>query len=200
MYQFPQKYCAARLFSTLIIINVSWAAYYYDFWRSCDTEDCSNDAENTEINYILTYKSHKKSYFKFHNITVFWANKSSLGEYKRGLKNILIEVLSSTVYVFLPGLNEGLRGGKYLVRVWLFPSFFSSSDLSPIDRFSSSSLSSRFTSELDEWEEWGRERPDRQKQDEISSRKRWSHGATTALWIGVRRYISIQCTTIRCHV
>ncbi len=33
------------------------SAYYYDFWRSCDTEDCSNDAENTalitEINYIL---------------------------------------------------------------------------------------------------------------------------------------------------
>ncbi len=31
--------------------------YYNDFWRSCDTEDWSNDAENsaliTEINYIL---------------------------------------------------------------------------------------------------------------------------------------------------
>ncbi len=36
----------------------SKSAYYYDFWRSCDTEDWSNDAENTalitEINYILT--------------------------------------------------------------------------------------------------------------------------------------------------
>ncbi len=35
------------------------SAYYYDFWRSCDTEDCSNDAENTalitEINYSLTH-------------------------------------------------------------------------------------------------------------------------------------------------
>ncbi len=35
------------------------SAYYYDFWRSCDTEDCSNDAENTdlitEINYSLKY-------------------------------------------------------------------------------------------------------------------------------------------------
>ncbi len=34
------------------------SAYYYDFWRSCDTEDWSNDAENTdlitEINYSLT--------------------------------------------------------------------------------------------------------------------------------------------------
>ncbi len=42
-----------------MIRDVSWAAYYYDFWRSCDTEDCSNDAENTdlitEINYILLY-------------------------------------------------------------------------------------------------------------------------------------------------
>ncbi len=27
------------------------SAYYYDFWRSCDTEVWSNDAENTEINY-----------------------------------------------------------------------------------------------------------------------------------------------------
>ncbi len=36
----------------------SKSAYYYDFWRSCDTEDWSNDAENTdlitEINYSLT--------------------------------------------------------------------------------------------------------------------------------------------------
>ncbi len=30
--------------------------YYYDFWRSCDTEDWSNDAENSAlINYILLY-------------------------------------------------------------------------------------------------------------------------------------------------
>ncbi len=40
----------------------SKSAYYNDFWRSCDTEDWSNDAENTEINYILTY-SHKKQIF-----------------------------------------------------------------------------------------------------------------------------------------
>ncbi len=37
----------------------SKSEYYYDFWRSCDAEDCSNDAENTdlitEINYILTH-------------------------------------------------------------------------------------------------------------------------------------------------
>ncbi len=38
----------------------SKSAYYYDFWRSCDTEDWSNDAENTEINYIHI----ENSYFK----------------------------------------------------------------------------------------------------------------------------------------
>ncbi len=35
------------------------SVYYNDFWRSCDTEYCSNDAENTalitEINYSLKY-------------------------------------------------------------------------------------------------------------------------------------------------
>ncbi len=38
------------------------------FWRSCDTEDWSNDAENsaliTEINYILTDIHKENSYFK----------------------------------------------------------------------------------------------------------------------------------------
>ncbi len=46
----------------------SKSAYYYDFWRSWDTEDCSNDAENTalitEINYILTDIHIEDSYFK----------------------------------------------------------------------------------------------------------------------------------------
>ncbi len=35
--RFPRKYSAARLFSTLIIIRNVSRAYYYDFWRSCDT-------------------------------------------------------------------------------------------------------------------------------------------------------------------
>ncbi len=43
-------------------------AYYYDFWRSCDTEDCSNDAENTalitEINDSLTDIHTENSCFK----------------------------------------------------------------------------------------------------------------------------------------
>ncbi len=46
----------------------SKSAYYYDFWRSCDTEDWSNDAENTdfitEINYMLHYIYTEISYFK----------------------------------------------------------------------------------------------------------------------------------------
>ncbi len=45
----------------------SKSAYYYDFWRSCDTEDCSNDAENTalitEINYSLTHIHIENCYF-----------------------------------------------------------------------------------------------------------------------------------------
>ncbi len=42
----------------------SKSAYYYDFWRSCDTEDWSNDAENTEINYSLTHIHIENSYLK----------------------------------------------------------------------------------------------------------------------------------------
>ncbi len=29
----------------------SKSAYYYDFWRSCDTEDWSNDAENSAVHH-----------------------------------------------------------------------------------------------------------------------------------------------------
>ncbi len=40
----------------------SKSAYLNDFWRSCDTEDWSNDTENsaliTGINYILKYISY----------------------------------------------------------------------------------------------------------------------------------------------
>ncbi len=46
----------------------SKSAYYNDFWRSCDTEDWRNDAENTdlitEINYSLTDIHIENSYFK----------------------------------------------------------------------------------------------------------------------------------------
>ncbi len=45
--------------------NVFWAAYCYDFWRSCDSEDWINDAENTEINYTLTHIHIENSCFKF---------------------------------------------------------------------------------------------------------------------------------------
>ncbi len=29
------------------------SVYYYYFWKSCDTEDCSNDAENTQKSIIF---------------------------------------------------------------------------------------------------------------------------------------------------
>ncbi len=70
---FPQKYEAAQLFSTMIIIikNASWAANQHIgviSEGSCDTEDWSNDAENsdliTEINYILQSFWIENSYFK----------------------------------------------------------------------------------------------------------------------------------------
>ncbi len=48
--------------------NINKSAYYYDFWRSCDTEDWSNDAENTalitEINCILKYIKIRNQYKK----------------------------------------------------------------------------------------------------------------------------------------
>ncbi len=31
--------------------NSSWAANQNDFWRSCDTEDWSNDAENSALRH-----------------------------------------------------------------------------------------------------------------------------------------------------
>ncbi len=44
------------------------SAYYNDFWKSCDTKDWSNDAENTalitEINYSLTYINIENRYVK----------------------------------------------------------------------------------------------------------------------------------------
>ncbi len=55
-----------KIWSSTTVFNIdnyqkcflsSKSVYYNDFWRSCDTEDWSNDAENsaliTEINYIL---------------------------------------------------------------------------------------------------------------------------------------------------
>ncbi len=57
--------CSTTVFN---IDNNQKSAYYYDFWRSCDTEDCSNDAENTalitEINYSLIDINIDNSCFK----------------------------------------------------------------------------------------------------------------------------------------
>ncbi len=51
--QYPQKYEAAQLFSTLMILrNVSWAANQHISMiseGSRDTEDWNNDAENSAL-------------------------------------------------------------------------------------------------------------------------------------------------------
>ncbi len=57
----------------------SKSVYYYDFWRSCDTEDCSNDAENTAAHHRnkshFNRYSHRKQLFEiltiFQNVSVF---------------------------------------------------------------------------------------------------------------------------------
>ncbi len=41
----------------------SKSAYYYDFWRSCDTEDCSNYAENHSSKLQFNIYSHIKQLF-----------------------------------------------------------------------------------------------------------------------------------------
>ncbi len=76
------EYKAAQLFfnmdNTKKSFSSSKSVYYYDFWRSCDTEDWRNDAENTDlitgINYNWQYINTENSYFKlnmFHNIADF---------------------------------------------------------------------------------------------------------------------------------
>ncbi len=62
--QVPKKYEAAQRFPTLIINqHIRMISE-----GSCDTEDWSNDAENsdliTEINYILKYIKIENCYFK----------------------------------------------------------------------------------------------------------------------------------------
>ncbi len=59
--------------SALIIIrNVSWAANYYDFWRSYDTEYWRNDAAQRRNKLHSSTFSHRKQLFNnviiFHNV------------------------------------------------------------------------------------------------------------------------------------
>ncbi len=59
-------YLYSLFYVIYIFLKYFWSTYY-DFWRSCDTEDWSNDAENTvlitEINYSLQYITAENSYF-----------------------------------------------------------------------------------------------------------------------------------------
>ncbi len=47
------------------------SAYYYDFWRSCDPEDWSNDAGNTEINNTLTHIHIENCFNVLYYFTIF---------------------------------------------------------------------------------------------------------------------------------
>ncbi len=60
------------------------SAYYYDFWRSCDTAVMMLKIQRyiTEINYILKHIKKGNQYY----IGYFWSNKYSLDEQKRLLK------------------------------------------------------------------------------------------------------------------
>jgi len=54
-FHLESKNEAAQLFSTLIIINVTWALNQHIiiiYKRSCDIEDWSNDAENAALHHM----------------------------------------------------------------------------------------------------------------------------------------------------
>ncbi len=66
---------STKIWSSTIVFNFNKrkcsnrkSVYYTDFWRSCDTEDWSNDAENaaltTGINHIFQYMLIHNSYIK----------------------------------------------------------------------------------------------------------------------------------------
>ncbi len=55
-----------KIWSSTTVSNIDYKSVYQnDFWRSCDAEDWSNDAENiTRIKYVLKYIHIENSYFK----------------------------------------------------------------------------------------------------------------------------------------
>ncbi len=68
MYRsFHKNIVAHNCFQQRCFLSIK-SVYYYDFWRSCDSEDWSNDAENTtlitEINYNITDTEIDSSSFK----------------------------------------------------------------------------------------------------------------------------------------
>ncbi len=55
-----EKWFSQKILGSTTVFNIdnnqkcflsSNSAYYNDFWRSCDTEDCINDAENTAAHH-----------------------------------------------------------------------------------------------------------------------------------------------------
>ncbi len=93
--QFWKRKCitvSTKIFSSMTVFNIDydqkWAAYYYDFWRSCDSEYWRNDAENSaahhrnklQFNNILTEKIAILIVNISHFLLYFWSNKCSHGE------------------------------------------------------------------------------------------------------------------------
>ncbi len=60
-YSLEKKYWAAKTIFNIVYNHKcflsSKSAFYNDFWRSCDTEDWSNDAEQNTFEYIFLIKT-----------------------------------------------------------------------------------------------------------------------------------------------
>ncbi len=111
----------------------SKSAYYYDFWRSCDTEDWSNDAENTALHHRnklhFNIYSHRKHLFYiviiFRNIAVLLylrSNKCKLPSKTHTHKKIIIylsKCLTSSVFTLFLVV--------YYILLWILKSHYSSS-------------------------------------------------------------------------
>ncbi len=71
------KYTTSQKNNYVFFIIIRNVSYYYDFWRSCDSEDWSNDAENTEINYSYIFIHTENSCIQYITLLLyFWSNKA----------------------------------------------------------------------------------------------------------------------------
>ncbi len=106
-HRFLQKYWAAQLFSTLIIIrNVSWAANQHIRMISEDHVTLKTGVMMlkiqlciTEINYIIYIHIENIKYFTI--LLYVWSNKCGLNEQKRPLSKTCKNLTESTQNVYL---------------------------------------------------------------------------------------------------
>ncbi len=93
----------------------SKSAYQNDFWRSCDTEDWSNDAENTAAHHRnkLQFNTYSDTMLKIKNISQYFCFCCTLDQINAGLvsrkdffkniKNLTVQkLLTGSVYHTLP--------------------------------------------------------------------------------------------------